>query len=128
MSSRARAAVRTAVIVGGGVVALASLLSFRLDDWAIYVVFLLVSLILFLPYVEVLPTVALPIPEMAATIGFLYIGGLPIVTLRNLAPILTRALRSVVPERWKQRLPQLRSQASAVRRELFSEGWGADAA
>ncbi len=128
MSSRARIAIRTGVIFGGGLVALASLLAFRIADWPIYVVFLLVAVILFLPYVEVLPTVALPIPEMAATIGFLYIGGLPIVILRNLAPILTRLLRSVLPERWKQRLPQLQSEAPSVRRELFTEGLGADAA
>jgi signal transduction histidine kinase len=65
---------------------------------------------------------------MAATIGFLYIGGLPIIMLRNVAPILTRVLRWVLPERWKQRLPQLRAEAAAVRRELLTEALGADPA
>jgi signal transduction histidine kinase len=128
MSSSWRAAVLTLVIVGGCIVTAASVLAFRAADWPIYLVFLLVSVVLFLPYVEVLPTVALPIPEMAATIGFLYIGGLPIIILRNVAPILTRFLRWVLPEHWKQRLPQLRAEAAAVRRELFTEGLGADAA
>jgi signal transduction histidine kinase len=128
MSSSWRAAVRTLVIVGGCIVTGASVVAFRAADWPIYLVFLLVSVVLFLPYVEVLPTVALPIPEMAATIGFLYIGGLPIIMLRNVAPILTRFLRWALPERWKQRLPQLRAEAAAVRRELFTEALGADPA
>jgi signal transduction histidine kinase len=120
MSSNWRAAVRTLVIIGGCIVSAAGVLAFRAADWPVYLVFLLVSVVLFLPYVEVLPTVALPIPETAATIGFLYIGGLPIIVLRNVAPILTRFLHLVLPERWKQRLPQLRAEAAAAPSEVFT--------
>lgn len=126
MKTIGRLALRTLVILAGSGVAVASLLSFRAADWPIYAVFLIVSVLLFLPYVEVLPTVALPIPEMAATIGFLYIGGLPIILLRNIAPLFMRVLRGILPERWKERLPQLRSAAPTVRREFFAVGWRAD--
>lgn len=127
MSARARAAIRSVVIAGGVAVMVAGILSFRLADWPIYLVFLGVSLALFLPYVEVLPRVALPIPEMAATIGFLYIGGLPILVLRNIAPVITRWLRWGLPERWKERLPQLRADRAAIRRELFADSWRGNA-
>jgi len=119
MTPGRRSALRALVILSGGVLMVAGLLAFRADDLPIYLVFLFLSLVLFQPYVEVLPTVALPIPEMAATIGFLYIGGLPIIVLLNVAPTLTHILRRVLPERWKERIPQLRWAAS--RRELFSQ-------
>jgi signal transduction histidine kinase len=120
-----RALVRAVLITAGAGVTLASLLAFRLADWPIYLAFVLISVVLFLPYVEVLPRLTLPIPEMAATIGFLYIGGLPIILLRNLAPLVTWVARRVLPERWRNRVPQLR--ADAARRELFAVGWNAAA-
>ena len=127
MRPAARAALRALVIAGGAAVTVASVLALRASDTPLYLVFVLISLALFLPYVEVLPRVALPIPEMAATIGFLYIGGLPIIVLRNVAPLMTLGLRRALPERWKQRLPQLREDSAAVRRELFAEAFGARA-
>jgi signal transduction histidine kinase len=117
-----RAALRGAVIAGGAAVALASLLALRAADWPIYLVFAGVSVVLFLPYVEVLPRAGLPIPEMAATIGFLYIGGAPIIVLRNVAPIVVGALRRALPESWKARVPQLRAPGS-LRRELLELDW-----
>jgi len=63
---------------------------------------------------------------MAATIGFLYIGGLPIIVLSNFSPVLTRFLRRVVPEPWTQRLPQLRADAPLAFRTPFSGDWKAD--
>ncbi|MFN8626442.1 MAG: HAMP domain-containing sensor histidine kinase [Candidatus Binatia bacterium] len=118
-----RALLRGVVILGGAAVTIASLVALRVADWPIYVAYLLVSVVLFLPYVEVLPSVGLPIAEIAATIGFLYIGGLPIVVLSNFSPLLTRCLRSVVPEPWKQRLPQLRTDAPVARRSPLSGDW-----
>jgi signal transduction histidine kinase len=120
MTPGQRSVLRALVILAGAVLMVASLLAFRAADLPIYLVFLLVSIVLFQPYVEVVPTLAIPIPEMAATIAFLYIGGLPIIVLYNVTPILTRLLRRVLPERWKERIPQLRSTVRAAGRELFS--------
>jgi signal transduction histidine kinase len=117
-----RPLLRGLVIAAGAAVAVASLLAFRRGDWSIYAVFLLVSVVLYLPYVEVLPRLILGIPQMASTIGFLYIGGLPILVLALVAPVLTGSLRGVLPERWKARVPQL--EGFLARREgtrLFAE-------
>ena len=119
-----RAALRSVVIVAGVAVTVASVLAFRLADWPTYVVFVLVSVILFLPYVEALPGVPLPIPEMAATIGFLYIAGLPIIILSDIAPLLIRLLRWALPERWKAAIPQLRVEGGAAHRRLSVATWG----
>lgn len=124
MTAGQRSVLRTLVILAGAVLMVASLLAFRAADLPIYLVFLFVSLVLFQPSVEVLPTVALPIPEMAATIAFLYIGGLPIIVLFNVAPILTRVLRRELPEHLKEGIPQLRSAVLTARRELFSQATG----
>ena len=69
MSPLWRSVLRGLVIAGGAGVMLASVWSFRLADWPIYVVFLLVQVFLFLPAVDVLPGVTLAIPLIAATIG-----------------------------------------------------------
>ncbi len=47
-----RSALRALVIAGGAAVAVWSVLSFRLADWPIYVVFALLSVVLFRFYVE----------------------------------------------------------------------------
>ncbi|MBI4516927.1 MAG: HAMP domain-containing histidine kinase [Deltaproteobacteria bacterium] len=120
-----RHALRALVVGAALAVTLAGLSAVRLADWPTYVVFLLISVVLFLPYVEVLPRIKLPIPEMAASIGFLYIAGLPVIVLRNLAPALARLLAWALPEQWKARLPQLRAGAGITRRELLGGGWGA---
>ncbi|MBP1687677.1 MAG: hypothetical protein H6Q33_3820 [Deltaproteobacteria bacterium] len=123
-----RSVLRTLVILGGAAVTVASVFAFRVADWPVYLAFLLVSVLLFLPYVEVLPSIGLPIAEIAATIGFLYIGGLPIIVLSNFSPVLVRLFGRLAPEPWKQRLPQLRADAPVARRSPFSGDWKADAA
>jgi signal transduction histidine kinase len=101
-----RFALRALVIAGGVAATLAGALAFRLEDWPTYVVFLALSFVLFVPAVEVVPGLSLPMPSLALTIGFLYVGGLPIVLLRNLAPpTLPQLLRFLLPESWQRRLP-----------------------
>jgi signal transduction histidine kinase len=120
-----RAALRRTVVAAGAGVALLSVLALRLADWRIYAVYVLLSVVLFLPYVEVLPGLPLPIPQMAATIGFLYIGGLPIIVLENVAPVLTQLLRRALPAGWRQPIPQLRAETGAAQRRLFAGTWAA---
>lgn len=100
-----RSALRGAVIAAGVAVTLASVLAMRRADWPIYVVFSVLSIALFKPYVEVVRGVPLPIPLLATTLGFLYIGGLPIVALTTVPSLLTLLLRSVLPRDWRQRVP-----------------------
>lgn len=114
-----RPLLRAVVIGAGGAVALAGVFAFRVVDLPVYIVFAAVSVVLFLPYVEVLPRLPLSIPDLAATIGFLYIGGLPIIVLRTFTPLFARSLRRVVPRRWQDRIPQLRADAGVARGELF---------
>ncbi len=115
-----RSVLRGAVIASGVAVTLAGVAAVRLDDGPIYFVFLLISVVLFLPSVEVLPRLMLGIPQMASTIGFLYIGGLPIVVLGFVAPALTRLLRWALPAHRAARVPQL--EAVTARRDLFAGG------
>ncbi len=96
-----RSALRALVIAGGAAVAVWSVLSFRLGDWPIYVVFALLSIVLFRFYVEAMPTLILPLPGLALTIGFLYLGGLPIIALRLAEPILALSLLAILPARWR---------------------------
>jgi CheY-like chemotaxis protein len=60
-------------------------------------------------HVEVLPNLVLPMPSLAVTIGFLYVGGLPILLVYNVAYnatfILLRAVRRVLREPWRSRVP-----------------------
>ncbi|HVN87739.1 MAG TPA: HAMP domain-containing sensor histidine kinase [Candidatus Binatia bacterium] len=120
MTPITRAILRGLVIAGGAAVGIASVLAFRRADWPVYAVFLLVQVLLFIPYVEVLPGVKIGIAPLAATIGFLYIGGLPIIVLAEIPPACTRLLRETLPESWKQRVPQL--QRLAARRDLMGGG------
>lgn len=99
-----RAALRWPMIAAGAGVAVWSVLQLRLADWPIYVVYALLSVVLFRFYVEVLPDMHLPVPGLALTIGFLYVGGPPIIVLRLAEPVLTSALRALVPARWRDRL------------------------
>jgi hypothetical protein len=106
MSPRLRGAIRFFVVAGGLAVTLAAVLALRLEDWPTYVVFVLLALALFSPAVEVLPGLALPMPSLALSIGFLYVGGLPIVLLRNaVPPTLPQLLRWLLPARWQRALP-----------------------
>ena len=99
-----RAALRWPMIAAGAAVTVWSVLQFRLADWPIYVVYALLSVVLFRFYVEVLPDMHLPVPGLALTIGFLYVGGPPIIVLRLAEPVLASALRALVPARWRDRL------------------------
>src|SRR5262245_23878122 len=77
----------------------------RVEDWPIYVTFVALSLVLFGPAVEVMAGMTLPMPGLALCLGFLYVGGLPIVFLRNLAPpFLIQLLQWAVPARWRAEL------------------------
>ncbi len=108
MKGRLPSLVQGLVIVAGFSVAVASLFSFRLEDWPIYVTYVLLSMVLYRPTVEVLPGLLLPMPGLALSIGFLYIGGLPIVVLNNLGSALVLLVRAVLPEGWRRQLPELR--------------------
>src|SRR5262245_686374 len=106
MSPGLRWALRALVIAGGIAATLAGAFALRLEDWPTYVVFVVLLLVLFAPAVEVVPGLALPMPSLALIIGFLYVGGLPIIFLRNLAPpTLPQLLRFLLPEPWQRQLP-----------------------
>jgi signal transduction histidine kinase len=94
---------RVPLIVAGVAVTVWSVLQFRLADWPIYVAYALLSVVLFRFYVEVLPSLVLPVPGLALTIGFLYVGGPPVIALRLAEPILATFLRAVVPGGWRDR-------------------------
>jgi signal transduction histidine kinase len=105
VSDRLVTALRAFVVVAGIAVTVAGALAMRVEDWPIYVVFVALALVLFGPAVEVVPGLTLPMPGLALCLGFLYVGGLPIVFLRNLAPpFLIQLLRWAVPPRWRGEL------------------------
>ncbi len=97
-------ALRVVLIAAGAAVAGWSLLSFRVADWPIYATYAVLSLVLFRFYVEVLPGLVLPVPGLALTVGFLYVGGPAIIILRLAEPILVSGLRAMVPAAWRDRL------------------------
>jgi signal transduction histidine kinase len=107
MSPRARSVLRGAVIAAGSAVTVAGLCLMRLEDWPIYATYVLLSIALFEPWVDVRPGLGFAMPGLALTIGFLYIGGLPILALRNAAPLVARLLRAVLPPRWRAYVPRL---------------------
>lgn len=104
VSDLLRVVLRGLVVLGGVAVAVTALLQFRAANWAVYAVFVIIYVLVALPDVEVLPALRLPIPNMAATIGFLYIGGLPILLLRDLSPFLARLLLRALPSDWREEL------------------------
>ena len=105
MSARLESALRALVVVVGVAATVAGVLALRLEDWPIYLAFVVLSLLLFGPAVEVVPGLTLPMPGLALCLGFLYIGGLPILFLRNLTPpFLIQLLRWAVPPRWRHEL------------------------
>ncbi len=123
MSRTGRLVLRFFVILGGAAVVVAGLVGFRAADWPVYLVYFLLSIVMVIPHVKVLPGLALAIPDLATTIGFLYIGGLPLITIRIFTPILVRSVFTVRPKRWEQRWPLVRAAARAVRQGLFWERW-----
>lgn len=126
MSDRWRSVLWTLVVAGGIAAGIASLFFFRLEDWPIYVTFLIVYLLVYLPAVEVLPGMQLPIPNMAVAIGFLYVGGLPILILRGIVPPLAQPLIRVLPEPWGRRFAE-QTGHEAVRSlwDVVRSFWGA---
>ncbi len=65
---------------------------FRATDWRLYLAFLLLLNGVMPFVVEVLPGLGLCLPELAATLGFLYIGGAPIAALFLLNTIIVPPL------------------------------------
>jgi hypothetical protein len=115
---------RALVIAGGVATFVAGLLAFRSADLGHYAVYVLVGIAVALPPVEVLPRLRMPIPTMATTVGFLYIGGLPIIVLSQTAvPLLIFALQRAT---WADRLPQLRTGSVALRAHLLPASLGRD--
>src|SRR5262249_381373 len=104
VNEKLRAALRGLTIAAGLVVALLSVLSFRLADWPIYVAYVLLSLVLFRPYVDMLADLILLLPGLALTIGFLYLGGLPIIVLRGVESLLIEVVVELLPVRWRARV------------------------
>jgi signal transduction histidine kinase len=103
MTESARSALRSVVIAAAVAVTAASGFAIRAEDWPIYVVFVLFSLMLHMPAVEVLPQMPIPVAYLAMTIGFLYIGGPPIILLQVTTPFLVAVLPGRVRARWTLR-------------------------
>src|SRR5262245_40805565 len=98
MNEWLRIAMRAFLVAGGACVTLVAIRMVRVEDWPIYLVYLLIAGFSFGRYVEVLPRLALAVPEMATSIGFLYIGGLPIIVVRLFAPLVGTAIDRVLPK------------------------------
>src|SRR5882724_2261974 len=105
MNAVGRSILRSVVIGAGAVLTLFSVLTFRPADWPIYAVFVLVNLLLFPFLVELVPGLILGIPQLGAIIGFLYIGGLPIIALITVTPSVARLLYTGLPAGLKARVP-----------------------
>ena len=98
----ARTLLQGIVLAGGVAAGVAALVAFRVEDVSIYLVFFAVYVLLALPDVEVLPGLRLPVPNMAVTIGFVYIGGLPVLLVRDLAGLLTGLAMRALPPSWRR--------------------------
>ena len=82
MTERGRSAVRAVVLGAALAVTAASAFAFRRQDWPIYLVFVVLWFVLNPLAVEVLPNMPLPVANLATVLGFLYIGGAPIVVMQ----------------------------------------------
>lgn len=132
-----QAALRGVILAGAMAVIATGLLSFQPADWPVYLVYFLLIGGMFFPSVEVLPRLALPIPQMAVTIGFLYIGGPLIIVLQIFAPFVMRSLLGFLPARLRAELPDLDAipagwkssvptlDEPAIPGSILSGGWGA---
>ncbi len=103
MTESARTVLRSVVIATAVAVTVASGFAIRAEDWPIYAVFVLLALTLHMPAVEVLPQMPIPVAYLAMTIGFLYIGGPPIILLQVLTPVLVAVLPGRIRTRWTLR-------------------------
>jgi signal transduction histidine kinase len=119
MSAATRTVVRAVVIAAGIAIILVSAAAFRLEDWPIYATYMLLAVVLFRFYVEMLPSLLMPMPGLAVTIGFLYVGGPPIILLRAAEPAVAWLLRAALPERWRERVPGPRGGGA----DLFHLKW-----
>jgi len=108
------------VIVSGAAVVVASVLAFQWARWPIYLTYFAIAMVLYPPVVRMLPGLVIGIPSVAVGIGFLYIGGLPIIALNLLAVLCIRAARAVVPALPLARIRLLA--ALAARRDLAGGG------
>jgi signal transduction histidine kinase len=123
MTERGRSAMRAVVIVAGLAVTVASAFAFRSQDWPIYVVFVLLSFVVHLPAVEVVPHMPMPVADLATTIGFLYIGGAPIILLRFATPLLIAAIPGPARARWAVRTFGLAGDQRDVARTALAADW-----
>jgi signal transduction histidine kinase len=93
VSAGSRSALRVLLAAAGMAVAVESLLAFRLADWPVYAVYVLIVSAVYLPAVEVQPRITIGIAQQGVTIGFLYIGGLPVILLSYVPPAFVHLLR-----------------------------------
>lgn len=105
MNERGRTLLRVAIVAAAAAALLHSASLLRLTDWPIYLAFCVLSLLAMPFSVEVMPRMTMPLPELAITIGFVYIGGAPIVLLVApmhyvLEPYVWRVLR-LLPSSWR---------------------------
>lgn len=107
MNNRWRSFLWWLITAVGVCVTLVSLVAFRREDWPIYVTFILVYLLVYFPSVEVLPGLVLHVPNLAVVLGFLYIGGLPILFLRGITPFFAQPLSRALANFPATRRPDL---------------------
>jgi signal transduction histidine kinase len=126
MTPTMRAVLRALVVGGGIAVGVASLLTFRRADWPIYAAYVLLTVVLYPPFVEVVPGLALPIPGLAVTIGFVYIAGLPVIALQSVGFALSGLLRGGPLALWWRRVGGALGLAVGSRRDGPTAGTVAD--
>ena len=97
MKRAQQSALRASLIVAGLAVGVAGVLQFRQDHWPIYLAYSLLLPVLMVPSVEVLPRIVLAVADLATTIGFVYIGGLPIIVLRFFCILVVHRARLWLP-------------------------------
>ncbi len=96
----------------------------RLEDAPIYAAFVLVSWLVGIEAVEVLPGVRLRASTLAVSLGFVYIGGLPVLVFSTLAGLVQQLASTAAPEGLARRVPQLRSGRAGVEAPLWTpDGW-----
>jgi signal transduction histidine kinase len=120
MTTACRGVIRSLVMAAGAVVLIASVWAFEWTQWPVYLVYFAIALLLYPPVVQVLPGLVIGIPSVAVGVGFLYVGGLPIIVINLVAVFCIRAARAAVPARWVVSMPQLA--ALAARRDLGGGG------
>jgi signal transduction histidine kinase len=102
MTERGRSAVRAVVIGAALAVTVLSALAFRSQDWPIYVVFVVLWFVLDPLAVEVLPHMPLPVANLATVIGFLYIGGAPIIVLQLVTTLVMAISTPPFGRQWRR--------------------------